>query len=59
MLSGNKPFVVLMADDDEDDRLLVYEALLESKETYDMHFVKDSRRHINDIKLAGRPAIQP
>ena len=41
MLSGNKPFVVLMADDDEDDRLLAHEALLESKETYDMHFVKD------------------
>ena len=59
MLSGNKPFVVLMADDDEDDRLLAHEALLESKETYDMHFVKDGVELMEYLRGEGSYKEQP
>lgn len=63
MFSGNKPFVVLMADDDEDDRLLAHEALLESQETYDMYFVKDGVELMEYLRKEGpykeHPAPRP
>lgn len=63
MLSSNKPFVVLMADDDEDDRLLAHEALLESEETYDIHFVRDGVELMEYLRGEGNyrenPAPKP
>lgn len=59
MPSGNKPFIVLMADDDEDDRLLAHEALLESKEIYDMRFVKDGVELMEYLRGEGSYRNQP
>lgn len=63
MPSGNNPFVVLMADDDEDDRLLAHEALLESKEIYHMRFVKDGVELMDYLRGEGsyknKPAPRP
>jgi two-component system, response regulator len=36
-----KPITILLADDDEDDRLLTKEALAESRLANDLHIVKD------------------
>src|SRR5690606_14270373 len=41
MLQPSQSFVVLMADDDEDDRLLAREALLESQSSFEIYFVRD------------------
>ncbi|ATC83255.1 hypothetical protein PAGA_a3060 [Pseudoalteromonas agarivorans DSM 14585] len=36
-----KPITILMADDDEDDRLLTQDALAESRVLNELHFVED------------------
>lgn len=59
MPTGDPSFVVLMADDDEDDRLLAHEALLESQETYDMHFVKDGVELMEYLRGEGKYRNQP
>lgn len=41
MSKDKKPLVILMADDDEDDRLLTAEALVESRVLNELHFVED------------------
>lgn len=41
MTHSQKPLVVLMADDDADDRLLAREAIHESRVLNDLHFVED------------------
>ncbi|MGB8702675.1 MAG: response regulator [Thermosynechococcaceae cyanobacterium] len=63
--SGN-PIVILMADDDEDDRMLTAEALEESRLSNQIHFVKDGeeamdyllrRGPYSDPKLSPRPGL--
>src|SRR5690606_24812344 len=41
MLPDKLPLLILMADDDEDDRLLAHEALQESNSHFEMNFVRD------------------
>lgn len=53
MFPGNSPFIVLMADDDEDDRLLAREALLESQAVYEMRFVKDGIELMQYLRKEG------
>jgi CheY-like chemotaxis protein len=38
---SRRPIVILMAEDDEDDRMLAREALEESRVANDLHFVHD------------------
>lgn len=44
MGSKRRPFTILMADDDADDRLLTQEALEESRLVNDLHFVEDGEQ---------------
>lgn len=37
----SKPVIILMADDDEDDRLLTRDALIENRIVNDLYFVED------------------
>lgn len=53
MSTSKSPFVVLMADDDEDDRLLASEALLESESRYEMRFVKDGVELMQYLRREG------
>ena len=41
MKADKKPIIILMADDDPDDRLLAREAFEESRLTNDLYFVED------------------
>lgn len=49
-----KPVTILMADDDEDDRLLTKEALQESRVINDLHCVEDGVELINYLKRQGK-----
>ncbi|GAC21316.1 response regulator [Paraglaciecola arctica] len=49
-----KPVTILMADDDEDDRLLTKEALQESRVLNDLHCVEDGVELINYLKRQGK-----
>ncbi|MGS2719024.1 response regulator [Paraglaciecola aestuariivivens] len=51
-----KPITILMADDDEDDRLLTREALTESKVLNDLHCVEDGVELISYLKREGKYA---
>ena len=41
MITVKKPLTILMADDDEDDRLLAREAIMEGRVINEVHFVED------------------
>jgi CheY-like chemotaxis protein len=41
MMTARKPITILLADDDEDDRMLTKEALAESRLANDLHMVMD------------------
>ena len=65
-IESNKPITILMADDDEDDRLLTEEAFTESHLANDLHFVKDGEElmqyllrqgEYTDPKTSPRPGI--
>lgn len=49
-----KPVTILMADDDEDDRLLTKEALQESRVLNDLHCVEDGVELIHYLKRQGK-----
>jgi CheY-like chemotaxis protein len=49
-----KPIVILMADDDPDDRMLAQEALAESRLANDLHFVEDGE-HLMDYLYQRGP----
>jgi two-component system response regulator len=51
-----KPITILMADDDEDDRLLTREALEESKVLNNLHCVEDGVELLNYLRRAGKYA---
>jgi len=64
--ANNKPITILMADDDEDDRLLTEEAFVESHLANDLHFVNDGEELMQyllrqgeyaDPKTSPRPGI--
>lgn len=66
MKSIGNPIIILMADDDEDDRLLAKDALEECRLANDLHFVKDGeelmdylyhRHQYVDLNISPRPGL--
>ncbi|HEX7974475.1 MAG TPA: response regulator [Anaerolineales bacterium] len=66
MKNTNKPIVILMAEDDPDDRFLSEEALKEARVINDLHMVEDGeelmdylcrRGQYNQPSLAPRPGL--
>jgi two-component system response regulator len=56
------PIVILMADDDPDDRLLTKEALEESRVLNELHFVEDGEELLAYLRREGKfadPASSP
>lgn len=49
-----KPIVILMADDDEDDRMLAEDALLESRVLNELHCVEDGVELLNYLRREGK-----
>lgn len=50
---SKKPLVILMAEDDKDDRLLAQEAMLESRVLNELHFVEDGVQLLNYLHGEG------
>ncbi|MFQ3234558.1 MAG: CheY-like chemotaxis protein [Paraglaciecola sp.] len=50
----SKPIVILMADDDEDDRMLAEDALRESRVLNELHCVKDGVELLNYLRREGK-----
>lgn len=53
-MNPNPTPVILMADDDLDDRLLMQEALEENKLQHSLHFVEDGIELLNYLRKKGR-----
>jgi two-component system response regulator len=51
-----KPIMILMAEDDADDRLLVKEALQESRVLNELRFVEDGEELLEYLRREGRYA---
>lgn len=49
----NKTLIILMADDDADDRLLAQEAMHESRVVNDLYFVEDGVQLLNYLRGDG------
>ena len=61
-LQPEKPITILLADDDEDDRMMGREALEESKLANDLHMVEDGEELLDYLYRRGRysdPASSP
>ncbi len=59
MLQGNAiPVMILIADDDEDDRLLTRQALEEAHLSNDVRFVEDGEELMDYLRRQGRYAGQ-
>src|SRR4051794_8190200 len=57
-----KPITILMADDDEDDRMMTKEAFVESRVANDLKFVVDGEELMDYLQRRGRftdPASSP
>ena len=52
----SKPIVILMADDDADDRLLAKDALTECRLANDLHFVEDGEELMDYLQRRGKYA---
>jgi CheY-like chemotaxis protein len=62
MKQSIEPIVILMADDDEDDRLLTRDALIESRVANDLRFVEDGEALMDYLQRRGQyadPATSP
>lgn len=62
MKKGGQPIVILMADDDADDRILTKDALEESRVVNDLRFVEDGEELMDYLKRRGEfsdPASAP
>ena len=62
MTAPPKPIVILMADDDADDRMLAQEALDESRLANELRFVEDGEELMDYLLRHGRyadPAASP
>lgn len=66
MIHPHRPITILMADDDEDDRMLAKEALEECRLANDLHFVPDGealmdylcqRGKYSDLAHSPRPGL--
>jgi CheY-like chemotaxis protein len=53
MKANGKPIIILMADDDSDDRMLVKDAFDESRLNNDLHFVEDGEQLIDYLYRRG------
>lgn len=56
MTKYDKPVTILMADDDEDDRMLAAEALGQNKLTNELRFVEDGAELLDYLCCRGRYA---
>ena len=56
MNPAGKPMVILMADDDADDRLLAQDALAECKLPSDLHFVENGEQLLDYLHRRGEYA---
>lgn len=54
VLPGSKSIVILMADDDADDRLLAKDALTECRLANDLHFVENGEELLDYLRRQGR-----
>ena len=54
MTSASKPVVILMADDDADDRLLAQDALAECRLATDLHFVENGEELMDYLGRRGK-----
>lgn len=54
MSTARKPITILLADDDEDDRMLTKEALAESRLANDLHMVVDGEELMDYLLRRGR-----
>ncbi len=54
MKEANKSIIILMAEDDPDDRLLASEALRESKVANELHFVEDGEELMDYLHRHGK-----
>jgi CheY-like chemotaxis protein len=52
--SKGKPFTILMADDDEDDRLLTQDALQESRVRNNLYCVEDGVELLEYLRREGK-----
>ncbi|MEA2236908.1 MAG: hypothetical protein QOC81_1632 [Thermoanaerobaculia bacterium] len=62
MAAHAKPIVILLADDDEEDRMLTSDALIESRVVNDLRFVEDGEELLDYLHQRGRysdPALAP
>ena len=62
MSKKNSPIIILMADDDPDDRLLTLEAFKETKIPHDLRFVKDGEELMDYLNQHGEyedPVLSP
>lgn len=66
MIAITKPHIILMAEDDSDDRLLAQDALVESGLATDVHFVEDGvelmdylnrKNKFSQMATAPRPGL--
>ena len=58
----SKPAIILMADDDEDDRLFTQEALAENRVVNDLYFVEDGEDLMDYLYQRGKysePCVAP
>ena len=53
-MSSSKSIVILMADDDADDRLLAKDALAECRLANDLHFVENGEELLDYLKRRGK-----
>jgi len=53
-LTTVEPITILMADDDEDDRLLTQDALAESRVLNELHFVEDGVELLEYLERKGK-----
>lgn len=56
MSSDKNTLIILMADDDEDDRLLAYEAMTESRVLNQLMFVEDGVQLLDYLRGEGKYA---
>jgi len=56
MIDPGKPIVILLADDDEEDRMLAADALAESRVVNDLRFVEDGDELLDYLYHRGRYA---
>lgn len=54
MMQAGRPTVILMADDDADDRLLAQDALAESKIPSELHFVENGEDLMDYLNRRGK-----